>query len=153
MRELTHYEIDGSYGGSQDWFSDLWMNKGGCGAITACDSCIVLAKTKGLRCLCPFDPVVMTREDFLSFGMTMKPYLRPRMTGINKTSLYIEGFQRYLDDRGETRLRMRSVEGDATFETARETIRQQIDGGFPIPYLMLLHRDPALCDRKADPRF
>ncbi len=41
--------IDGEFGGNQDWFTNIVMNVGGCGAATACDSCIYLAKYKGMK--------------------------------------------------------------------------------------------------------
>ena len=54
-KELDHYYIGDSYGGSQDWFTDLWMNRGGCGAVTAAECCISLALNHGLTQLYPFD--------------------------------------------------------------------------------------------------
>ena len=64
-RELEHYYIDKSYGGNQDWFTDLWMNRGGCGAVAACECCLSLARNFGLTQLYPFDPFDVTREDFI----------------------------------------------------------------------------------------
>lgn len=43
-KELEYFMIDGEFGGNQDWFTNIVMNVGGCGAATACDSCIYLAK-------------------------------------------------------------------------------------------------------------
>ena len=145
-RELRHYRIGNSYGGNQDWFTDLWMNRGGCGAVAACECCISLARNRGLRDLVPFDTDSVTKEDFLAFAMQMKPYLRPRPKGINRTSLFMDGFRDYLASIPDTGLRMASVEGDAPTETAVDTIRRQLDLGFPVPYLMLLHRDRQLED-------
>ena len=42
-KELEYFMIDGEFGGNQDWFTNIVMNVGGCGAATACDSCIYLA--------------------------------------------------------------------------------------------------------------
>ena len=42
-RHLDYFEIEGAYGGSQDWFTNIVMHVGGCGAATACDTCIYLA--------------------------------------------------------------------------------------------------------------
>ena len=145
-KELEHYRIGRSYGGSQDWLSDLWMNRGGCGAVVACDCCISLARNHGLRDLCPIDPENVTREDFIDFAMLMKPFLSPRPRGINRTSLFMDGFRDYLATRPDTGLTMTSVEGDAPTEEAVDVIRRQLDLGFPVPYLMLLHRDKTLED-------
>ena len=43
-KELDYFTIEGCYGGNQDWFTNIVMNVGGCGAGTACVSCIYLAK-------------------------------------------------------------------------------------------------------------
>ena len=48
-KELEYFMIDGEFGGNQDWFTNIVMNVGGCGAATACDSCIYLAKYKGMK--------------------------------------------------------------------------------------------------------
>ena len=42
----------------------------------------------------------MTKAAYLELGMIMKPYLKPRITGIDKLSIYMEGFTNYLCDRG-----------------------------------------------------
>ena len=146
MKELPHYTIGDSYGGSQDWFTEPWMNRGGCGALTACDMCIYLARYKGRTALYPFDAQRITRSDYLTFGAIMRPFLSPRPRGINKTRTFMDGFRDYLRFRGDTALKMTSVEGGESYETAREAVRDCIDRGFPIPYLMLLHQDKALED-------
>ena len=144
MKELPHYTIGDSYGGSQDWFTELRMNRGGCGAVTACDMCIYLARYMGRTRLYPFDSSNITREDFLTFGAIMRPFLSPRFRGIHKTITFMDGFRDYMAFRGDTALKMTSVEGNAPYEIAREAVRDTIDRGFPIPYLLLLHQDKAL---------
>ena len=57
-RHLDYFEIEGSYGGSQDWFTNIVMHVGGCGAATACDTCIYLALRKGMKGLYPGDEAV-----------------------------------------------------------------------------------------------
>jgi len=145
-KELGHYQIGESYGGSQDWFTELWMNRGGCGAVTACDVCIYLAKYRGMTNLYPFDPQNVTREDFLAFGNQMRPFLSPRHRGINTTGLFIDGFRAYLATRPGPVPGMTAVQGGESAGHAAAAIRRQIDGGLPIPYLMLLHTDKALED-------
>ena len=147
MSVLAQYRIGESIGGDQDWFEDDWMKRGGCGAITACECCIFLARERGMRALYPFDAQNITREDFLAFGMRMKPYLPPRMMGINKTSLLMDGFREYLSDCADDYgLKMTSIEGTEPFSVAEQAVRAQIEAGFPVPYLMLRHTDDALYD-------
>ena len=145
-KELEHFNVDTFYGGSQKWFSDAWMKIGGCGAVTACDVCIYLARYMGMKELYPYDPFHVTMEDYLKFGMQMKPFLSPRMHGINKTSTYINGFTDYLVECGSFPIRFDDLQGDAGTDDAIEAVRTQIDLGFPVPYLMLLHRDKKLDD-------
>jgi len=145
-KELEHFMIGESYGGDQKWFSDPWMKLGGCGAVTACDLCIYLAKYRGMPSLYPFDPDRVTLADYLAFGERMRPHLSPRATGIDRTELYIDGLNAYLDSCGARPVRLRSVSGTEDVETAVSLIRDQLDRGFPVPYLMLLHRDKKLND-------
>lgn len=47
--ELGYYLVDGEYGWDQEKFTDLIMKKGGCGAVTACDSCIYFSRYHGKK--------------------------------------------------------------------------------------------------------
>ena len=76
-KELEYFKIGSAYGGCQDWFSDYMMRIGGCGALTACDSCIYFDLYRGTQ-LYPYDVNRLTKADYIRFGIEMKPYLRPR---------------------------------------------------------------------------
>ncbi len=140
-KELPYFTVEGAFGGSQEWFHGLMMRKGGCGAATACDCCICFDRTLGTR-LYPFDPNAVTKADYAAFGEIMKPYLRPRMGGIDRLELFIDGAEAYLRDAGETRLTMTGLEGGCPAEEAAAELVRQIDAGFPVPYLNLLHARP-----------
>ena len=43
-KQLDYFEIEGEFGGNQDWFTNVVMHIGGCAAATACDSCIYFAR-------------------------------------------------------------------------------------------------------------
>lgn len=139
-RQLNYFMIDGGVGGNQDWFTNYMMNKGGCGAATACDSCIYLARERGMTNLYPFDKDRLTGGDYVAFSQIMKPYISPRPGGVAKLSLYMNGMQEYLEAQG-THLPMEGMSGEVPFQTAREAVRAQIDAGLPIPYLLLYHKD------------
>ena len=145
-KELDHFTVGESYGGDQESFSDPGMKMGGCGAVTACDLCIYLARHKGMPGLYPFDPDRVTAEDYQAFGMIMRAYLSPRLTGIHKTETYISGFNDYLDYCGVRPLRLRGLGGEEDPQVAVDLVRDQIDRGFPVPNLMLRHRDKKLKD-------
>ena len=153
---LEHFNIGEALGGSQDWFLDPFMKLGGCGAVTACDTCIWLARSQGEAWLYPFSLQNLSRADFLHFGRVMKPYLRPRSGGINRLELYMRGFRAYLSGRAEAwrqaqdagirMLRMEGFSGNRPACEAWDAIIRQIDGGFPVPALVLRHKEPELKD-------
>lgn len=138
-RQLEYFMIDGAVGGNQEWFRNVVMYMGGCAAATACDCCIYFAR-QGEEHLYPYDIQNLTKEDYIQFGMKMKPYIRPRVGGVKKLSMFIEGFSRYLADRGEKCLAMRGFDGSESAEKAAAVIKMQIDRGLPVPYLMLRHQ-------------
>lgn len=148
-RELDYFQIADCYGGCQDWFLDPMMKGGGCAAVTACDTCIYLdlyrpELVKGDTGYYPYKKEDLTKRDYIRFSRVMKPYLRPRMSGIDRLELYIEGFGDYLSDRGLDTLVMEGFSGEEEEAKAREKVREQIDSGFPIPCLILKHRNPKM---------
>lgn len=139
-RILPYFTIDGAVGGSQNWFTNVVMHIGGCAAATACDSCIYLALRRGMEHLYPYNIHELDRKSYLDFSMKMKPYLRPRVNGVNRLYMFREGFGRYLEDIGEKNLKMEELSGDESPEAAEQFVREHIDAGMPVPYLMLRHR-------------
>ncbi len=137
---LDYFTIDGAVGGNQEWFKNVVMYIGGCAAATACDTCIYLALHRGMEELYPYDVHALTREDYVNFSMKMKPYLRPRVNGVNKLYMFTEGFGTYLADAGRTDISMEEFSGEGMYEDAAAFIRRQIDAGVPVPYLMLRHK-------------
>ena len=144
--ELKHFYIGDSYGGNQDWFPTFMMRIGGCGAETACDSSIYFALHRGLTKISPENTTKLTQEEYVRFAYKMKPYLSPRMTGIDRLEIYTAGYSQYLRDCCETRLAMTPLHGTEPYEAAREAVVQQIDQGYPIPVLVLNHRMKKLRD-------
>lgn len=143
-KELTYFNIEKSYGGNQSWFRDPMMRLGGCAAATACDLCVYLNKLRGSEHLYPFDINSLKKEDYIKFSNTMKPYLRPRMTGINTLQLYIDGFGRYLYDVKDEGIKMVPFSGENSYYDAENILINQIDKDIPIPFLLLKHKNPKL---------
>ncbi|MGC4019467.1 MAG: hypothetical protein QM793_09780 [Muricomes sp.] len=146
QKDLDYFTIDGAVGGSQDWFRNVVMKIGGCAAATACDSCIYFALHQGQKHLYPYDVNRLTKEDYIQFAMKMKPYIKPRVSGVKKLSMFIEGFSNYLADVKDRKLTMTGFSGEHTAQEAADLIKKQIDGGFPVPYLMLKHENPRFKD-------
>ena len=163
--ELPYFTVSGKPGFDQDGFSDKWMKLGGCGAVTAMESCIYFDIYFGTR-LCPIrlfsseeDFMLrrdISRKDYIYFSRIMKPYLRPRSRGICTTELYIDGFEKYIaiaestsenDASGKRKhLSMKALSGHESFETAEAAVRMQLSQGYPIPILILDHNNPVFDD-------
>lgn len=146
MKELDYYTIDGALGWSQDWFRDWWMHLGGCAAVTDCDVCIQLARVHGYKNLYPYDAQHVTRAEYEDFAMQMKPYLKPRRTGIDRLPIYIEGIRRFWHDRGVFSLDAEGLNGDLPWTAAWDLVRRQIDAALLVPCLLLHHRDKIFDD-------
>lgn len=145
-KELDYFRIEGAAGGCQDWFTDPFMKMGGCAAAAACDSSICFDLYHGTKGLYPFDLKALSRDDYVRFSGIMKPYLRPRLTGIDRLEIYIKGYGRYLADQGCHTVGMEAFLGDEPVSEARRRIVSQIGRGYPIPCLTLRHKDPAFKD-------
>lgn len=135
--ELSYFHIDHSLGGSQDWMLDPWMRLGGCAALAAVDSCIYFTLFCGEKRLCPFDVHHLTKERYRQFAMIMKPYLRPRYSGVSKLSLYVDGMNAYLQDRKNDRLKIGTFPTGQSPDAARKALTGQIDRKMIVPFLLL----------------
>lgn len=150
-KELDYFTIEGEFGGNQEWFTNVVMNIGGCGAATACDSCIYLGLYRGMKKLYPFDPYNLSKTDYKRFSQIMKPYIRPRAGGVKKLEWYMEGLERYINDANrknntDYRVSMEPFSGENTYDDAAAAIKRQIDKELPVPYLMLRHKDQKFKD-------
>ncbi len=147
VKELDFFQIENSYGGNQDWLTDKMMYFGGCAAVTACESGIYYKKYQNrfkaiTGQIYPYSTQVISKEDFIEFTNTMKPYLKPRIGGIAKLSIYVEGFQKYLREQMIVGLSVSEFSGDYQINNAKLVIKDQIIKGHPIPYLLLHHKNP-----------
>lgn len=138
-KELQYFNIGKSYGGNQRWMMDPWMHVGGCAALTTCDALIYFSLYKEKPHLCPYKGDSMTKHQYRKFGMSVRPYLQPRQSGIKDIDTYIQGVKIYLEDIGEDTITVSGIEGIELYETAEEAIKEKIDVGIPVPYLMLKH--------------
>ena len=145
-KEIPYFRIEGAFGGNQDWFTNIVMNMGGCGAATACDCCIYFARFLGLKELYPFDVDSLSIQDYKDFSQIMKPYIRPRVGGVKNPQWFIDGFEKYIRDVNEKtgsqiRIDMDIFDGERSVDEARTLIMDQIDHRMPVPCLLLRHQD------------
>lgn len=145
-KELDFFKVDNDYGFNQDRFSNLMMKMGGCAAVTACDSLIYFKKYKGLEGIYPYDTEAISKKDYISFSNIIKPYLHPRMSGIDTLDIYIDGVCDYLKDINETRLSLSGFPANESIENAKAFIISQVDNGYPVPCLILKHKSPLMKD-------
>ena len=144
---IDYFTIDGAPGGNQDDLTEWDMNKGGCGAVTACDVCMLLAgRADKFTRLYPFNPHNISREDFKTFAHMMKPYLSPRYHGIDFLETYICGFYDYMNSVKTPALTLEGLSGSVDYDTFADAITDQLERDLPVPYLMLMHHDKALDD-------
>ena len=77
-KELAYFNIEGEYGGNQNWFYDPMMRLGGCAAIATCDLCIYLNLYRENKHLYPFN--------IDSFGAKNSPLIP---TGLSINSIFL----------------------------------------------------------------
>ena len=142
LKELDYFWVGEEYGGRQSLLPDVIMRFAGCAAVTACDSLIYMTLYKNLKNLCPFSTDQLRGRDYVAFFKTVKPYLRPRLMGINRLEIFVAAFKKILKEHGTFILDVLPWSGDHDEQDTVNTIRQQIDRGFLIPYLLLHHKNP-----------
>lgn len=142
LKELDYFWVGEEYGGRQSLLPDMIMRFAGCAAVTACDSLIYMTLYKNLKNLCPFSTDQLRGRDYVAFFKTVKPYLRPRLMGINRLEIFAAAFKKFLKEHGTFFLDVLPWSGDHDEQDTVNTIRQQIDRGFLIPYLLLHHKNP-----------
>ena len=99
LKKLNYFWVGDFYGGNQNLLPDFIMRYAGCAALTACDSFIYLKLYKDKKTLCPFSDNQLKGKEYTAFFKTVKPYLRPRLTGINRLDIFISGVKQYLADK------------------------------------------------------
>ena len=126
-KELDYFYIDGKYGWNQEDFKNLWMNKGGCACVTACDSFVYMRKYLGKDKLYPYDIENVNSLDYVDFSNDVKPYLRPRWTGIDRLEIYVDGVSDFLEDIDEHSISLSEFSGDNSIEDAIKVVKDRIE--------------------------
>ena len=66
-KELAYFNIEGEYGGNQNWFYDPMMRLGGCAAIATCDLCIYLKINIWNKHLYPFNKDTLQKNEYIKY--------------------------------------------------------------------------------------
>jgi len=145
-KELDYFHIHNGLGWNQNWFLDWSMYDGGCGAVTACDLCIHLARQKGMNALYPYNAYNLNKKDYLEFSSIMKSYLHPSWQGIDTIERYLAGLMAYFHHSGINILETEGLSGTLSWQKAAKQIQEQIDSDILVTFLLLYHKNYALKD-------
>ncbi len=137
--------VNGSYGGSQKWFTRPMMKLGGCSTVCACHAACELARKHGKAALYPFETKDLTLRQFRSFGTQMYKYVYPGFRGMPETRLFVRAFSDWCEHCGET-VGFDTLEGGAPYEAAENFIREHIERGISVQYLLLEHENNGIDD-------
>ena len=77
---------DKYYGGNQEWYSNIFHKKAGCGPTTASTITMYESKNK------------YSKEEFIKLMDNMWNYITPGMMGLNKIEYFDEGYNKYIKD-------------------------------------------------------
>lgn len=144
VNEIPFFNVENDFGGDQHKLDRFIMQKGGCAAVTACDCSIYFELYKNIRGLYPYDIKNISYKNYRQFSEIMTPYLHPRMGGIDKLEIYIDGFKKFLKRRNVMNINFTAWTRQENFSSTVEKIKAEIDAGFPIPCLTLDHKNPDL---------
>jgi hypothetical protein len=104
LKFLEMVDGDGKlcYGANQSWYRDPFQKRAGCGPTSAAHLIRYLARAHGgCSALCEgVGDGVSAKEEFLSLMQNLWPYITPGPMGVNKTSIFAKGAERYGSDRG-----------------------------------------------------
>lgn len=87
------------YGADQDWYTDLWQRRAGCGPTTAATVLAYLSKVHPeLEGLKPTGEA--TPEDFLTYMEAIWPYVTPGSRGLDKAESFTVGCRSFALSKG-----------------------------------------------------
>jgi len=145
-KNLDFIDVEGNYGGDQHWYKDKFMRLAGCSSVCASEACAYLAgRFPHLRGLYPHDPARIGKKEFISFMTGMFSFFPPGITGLSNIRRFRRCFLDYADAAGVA-VRPALMDGREPLGAARDFVTAALDEGYPVMYLLLRHKDPALDD-------
>lgn len=143
-RELDFINIEGFYGGDQNWYRDRFMRMAGCSAVCASEACAYLAgHFPGLRKLYPGDPDNICKDEFVLFMETVFKYVTPGFMGMSSIKRFKRCFLEYACTAGVD-VRLTLLGGESRADEAKQFARNAMDAGYCVLYLLLTHKDKEL---------
>ena len=88
--ELMNITIDGEtfIGGSQEWYTDEWHKKAGCGPVTASNIIWYILRKNDLT------------PDYLQLIQEMFGFVTPGLQGVNTSAIFVDGLMRFASENG-----------------------------------------------------
>ena len=83
----------------------------------------------------------LSKKDYIEFSKIMKPYLKPRFSGIDKLEIYEEGCGKFLRERNEKKITLKRISAEVPLEEFVTAAIQQLDKQIPVPGLVLKHKN------------
>ena len=133
-----------AYGGNQEWFPDLWARQAGCGSVTGANmaACFSLNRPE-YSSLAPDCQPVMAKADYLSLMQEMYRRMKPGLMGYPYPAKLARAFSAYSKEKGLS-LAPHVVCSWKDWKEGYALVKQSLDSGSPVGFLILAHRAPEL---------
>ncbi len=139
--EYKYLLIDNKYyGGNQEWYSNIFHKKAGCGPTTASTITMYENKTN------------YSKKEFIELMEEMWNYLTPGLMGLNKIDYFDEGYKKYIKDHilklKESKILKisKSKNNRPTINELCEFINDSIKQDHPVAFLNLNNGEETLLD-------
>lgn len=131
-------EGDSTYGTNQEWFPTVWQRMAGCGPSVAGN--LLLYHGRSGRFNLPID--VKDQESLILLMEYTWKHITPGVRGVNKTSMFYEGLETILEERGSNlehiSLNVNKDKGKRpTLEQLSRFIRIGLESDSPLAFLNL----------------
>ena len=140
---------DGSrmaYGGDQEWCTNPWHRRSGCGPTTGVNLSAWYAQTRpSMRALYRGNTQAYTREEYAANIENMFRFITPGFMGFPYAEKFISKYCLYAHACG-VGLTGACCAKEADAAQMFDFVRRSIDEGHPVPMLVLHHRAPQMSD-------
>ncbi|MBP3940050.1 MAG: hypothetical protein J6D00_00940 [Christensenellaceae bacterium] len=144
-KEITFLNIDGNYGGDQNWLPEHSMRRGGCSTVVAVELSACLRHIdKKYEALSPIG-IYTSKEGFTEFSVEMFKYVYPKYRGLPSIHYFEECYNEYAASVG-MQVEYAKLPEHSSYEEAENFLREWIDKGYPIACLVLEHESRLIWD-------
>ena len=145
---MPSIEDDGriAYGGDQEWCTNPWHRRSGCGPVAGVNLSAWYAMTRpSMRALYDGNTGVFSRDEYVKNIEAMFRFITPGFMGFPYAEKFISCYGAYAHACG-VQIAGACCEKGASAEQMFDFVRGSIDHGHPVPLLILHHRAPEMAD-------